>query len=984
MSFEHWSVRISDANGAICGAGAYIGRDLVLTCAHVVGGPVVTGARTPPDGPMFVEFLGTASPNPIMATVAEDGWWPPGSDRAGDACVLRLTFSAPADAEPAPLGVAWEPGHTARAYGYPRNRTLEAGVHASATVTGLTMRTGWIQLNDLSSAGEQIQPGFSGGGAYNEQTGQIFGIVVQAYPTQRMSWLLPVELIAERIPLVREALGRAPVPRPRTTETELDALGAGCELPPDLRDFTGRESETAALIEQIEEDGPGPSIHSIAGMGGLGKTRLAVHLTHRLAANYPDGQYLLDLRAHAAGSESEPLTTEEALLALLRATVGKPPSVDGTERWGRIWRDVLRRRRMAVVLDNVASYEQIEELLPTHPGSLVLITSRRRLDELGIEGAVPITLKEFDEGSSVGLFTTIVGERRFASDPQAARDIVRLCGHLPLAIRLQASLTRGKKRKYSLAEIRDEMRKEADRLRGLQVGNISIRAAFSTSYRHLNVREQEMFRRLSLHPPGTMSLPAASALVDDPTTAEDTLDVLITESLVEDEGGHRLKTHDLLREYARECLILDEPVRTKHQALAARLLDFYLASALAAQRTLLPARPVEDSPDLTHPRLPDVSDRKSALTWFQTERDNLLRCCDLAEEYGQLSYLWRIPRAMGHFLGLASETDVAIEWYRSGLAASRGLDERGAADMNALLGEAYRVAGQRFSALDAFRAAREFYERTNDRKSVGDMLIRISAVQHGLGDSDGAQASCERALAHFAALGDEFGQAEAEYTLAMSLRMHGDHDPALGHLDRANSLFESVNYPLGQARCLNLTGVIHRLKGDYDRAIPTLRRAEGLYKTAGDVRGLAHAINNRASALGLAGRLDEAVAIHGEALDLLHRTHSFAYPDALMVAADLHGKQGDHAAAERQLREALGYYKPAEALFGQARAHLLLSGALRGQGHPARGLVQARESLALYASLGNENGMAAARAVEAECLAALNDDPNGPGTGSSP
>lgn len=592
-----------------------------------------------------------------------------------------------------------------------------------------------------------------------------------------------------------------------------------------------------------------------------------------------------------------------------------------------------------------------------------------------------MTFEEFDEEASVELFTTIVGERRAASDPYAVRDIVRLCGRLPLAIRLKASLAKGKQQRYSLAEIRDEMRKETDRLQGLQVGNISIRAAFSTSYRHLNAREQEMFRRLGIHPQGTVSLPAAAALADDPATAADSLDVLITESLVEDEGGHRLKMHDLLREYARECLAVDEPGRERHQELSARLLDFYLASALAAQRTLLPARPVQDSPDQTHPQLPDTSDRKAALTWFQTERENLLRCCDMAEEYGQLSYLWRIPRAMGHFLGLASETDVAIERYKSGLAASRGQDGRAEADMNALLGEAFRVAGQQTTALDAFHAAHEFYECTGDRISAGDILTRSSAVQHRLGDRDEAMASCERALAHFASLGDEFGQAEAEYTLGMSRRMQGDHDRALGHLCRATSLFESVDYPLGQARCLNLTGVVHRLKGDYDRAIPALRRAGELYEAVGDIRGLAHAVNNRASALGLAGRLDEAVAIHGQALDLLLRTRSFAYPDALLVAADLHGKQGDHAGAERQLREALGYYQPAQALFGQARAQLLLAAALRGQGRPDEGLVQARESLALYTELNNENGVAAAGAAEAECLAALTDTPGPPATG---
>jgi tetratricopeptide (TPR) repeat protein len=288
-----------------------------------------------------------------------------------------------------------------------------------------------------------------------------------------------------------------------------------------------------------------------------------------------------------------------------------------------------------------------------------------------------------------------------------------------------------------------------------------------------------------------------------------------------------------------------------------------------------------------------------------------------------------------------------------------------------LLGEAYRVAGQQDAALRALSGAREFYEGAGDRVAVADMLARGGYVQHNLGDRDGAVASCERALAEFSDLGDEFGQAEAEYTLGMLWRLRGDHDRALGHLDRASALLDRIDYSLGQARCLNLTGVVHRLMGSYEGAIPILHRAEALYEAAGDIRGLAHAINNRASALGLAGRIDEAVAANERALELLRRTRSFAYPDALLVAADLRAKQGDHGTAERHLRDALTYYRPAQARFGQARAHLLLSAALLGQNRAAEALTQARESLTLYEELESANGVRQARASEADCLAAL-------------
>ncbi|QOV35617.1 tetratricopeptide repeat protein [Streptomyces ferrugineus] len=973
MNFTRWSVRVGDPDGTICGAGVYLGRDLVLTCAHVVTDALRVGPADAPVGHVLVEFPGTASPGPVAAAVTEGGWWPVGARQEGDAAVLRLTAPAPAGAAPAPLSANWRRGETVWAYGYPRHRDLSAGVHASATVTGETMGTGWIQLNDRHGNGVEIQQGFSGGGVCDADGGQVFGIVVLALRAERMSWLLPVELIAERLPPVREALAAAAIPGQRAAEPELelDGLGTSYELPADIRDFTGRAREIAELTERIRENTVGPAIHSIAGMGGLGKTKLAVHLAHKLAPDYPDGQLLLDLEAHKAGAEHRPLTTEHALLALLQATLGKPQNIGDVTRLGRMWRDVLRRRRLIVVLDNAASHEQIAALLPEHPGSLILVTSRRRLDELGVEGAVPMALEEFDEETSVRLFTAVVGEARAGTDPGAVRDIVRLCGYLPLAIRVKAALAKGRQRRYPLARIRDEMARETDRLKGLRVGDLSINAVFSTSYGHLGAHERELFRRLGLHPPGSVSLEAAAALVDDAGAADDAIDALITESLVDDEGG-RLRLHDLLREFARERLAADEPGWERHREVAERLLDFYLAAALAAQRTLVPARPVADSPDPEHARLPDVCDRKAALAWFRAERENLLRCAALAEEFGLTSYVWRIPRAMGHFLALASETDVAIKAYQAGLTAARGRDRRAEADLNALLGEAYRVAGRQDDALRALSAAREFYEGAGERVAAADMLSRSGYVRHNLGDRDGAVDDCERARSEFIEMADLFGAAEALYTLGMLCRLRGDHSQALVRLSAALDLFDRIDYSLGHARCLNLMGVVLRLSDDrHLEAIPILERAEELYEAAGDIRGLAHTINNRASALGIAGRIDEAVSANERALELLRRTRSFAYPDALLVAADLRSRQGDHGTAERRLREALAYYQPAQARFGQARAHLLLSAALLGQGRAEEALVQARESLTLYTELETGNGVRQAKAAEAACLAAL-------------
>ncbi|WP_381795148.1 tetratricopeptide repeat protein [Streptomyces niveus] len=971
MTLGQWSVRISQPGGErILGAGVYLGQGLILTCAHVVGDALglSTDHANVPQEQVSIDFPGLAAGRWISAGVMDGGWWPAGQDRRGDAAVLKLSGPAPQDALAAPLAADCHSGDFISAYGYPDG--FDDGVHASAAVAGRTLTTGWFQLEDERQAGERVQPGFSGAGAELQDGSAVIGIIAWAAKRNsgsRMSWLLPITLLAQHLPAVREALARSSISRRRQGAQELDDIGTRCPLPADLPDFTGRSLEIDKLHQEYEGNAVGPAIHVLTGMGGIGKTRLAVHLAHQLAAEHADGQHFIDLQAHSAGKNASPLTTQQALISLLSATIGKPPNTGDIHRLATMWRDVLHRRSLVVILDNATSYAQIKELLPQTPGSLILITSRRILTELGADGGIVKRLNALDEDSSVQLFASIVGEERAAAEPEEVRKIVRLCGHLPLAIRIKASFADVRQGQWTLAEVREDLEEERDRLDQLRLGDsISVRGAFATSYRHLGGPGQELFRRLALHPPGPMSHQAAAALMDDPAQAKTTLDELLAESLIEDAGRHRLKIHDLLREYARECLAQSETDHEQQRQPVNRLLTFYLSTALTAEQLLVPTRPVADQADTTPVWVPKLQSRAAALKWFQTEHPNLIGCSALAAQYGLTNYLWRIPRAMGPYLGLAAASEDATALYTQGLKASRGRNERAEADLRALMGDIYRITGPQQEALTTYRTAQAYYARIGDRIAVGDMLTRSSAAQR-MSDLDGAIESCELALGEYALAGDDFGPAEAHYMLGMALRTKGDYPAALVHLGDSLSRYETIGYPVGQARCLALIGVVHRLTGDYDQAIDTLRQAEVLYRAAGDTRGIANTVNNLASALGLAGRINDAVAIHGEALTLFRRSRSFGYPDAQMVGADLLSKQGNHRAAEELLRETIGTFQSMQARLGEARAHLLLSVALLGQDRADKALVEAEDSLRLYESIANAPGQAAARKAVSNC-----------------
>jgi hypothetical protein len=158
------------------------------------------------------------------------------------------------------------------------------------------------------------------------------------------------------------------------------------QLPADVADFTGREAQVRRVLGLLRPDGDVPTavvVSAVTGTGGIGKTTLAVHLAHRLAAAFPDGQLYLDLR----GADPAPPGPAELLGGLLR-DLGVPDAEQpaGAEARAARYRSLLAGRRLLLLLDNARDAAQVRPLLPGHPGCAVLVTSRNRLS--GLAGAV--------------------------------------------------------------------------------------------------------------------------------------------------------------------------------------------------------------------------------------------------------------------------------------------------------------------------------------------------------------------------------------------------------------------------------------------------------------------------------------------------------------------------------------------------------------------------------------------------------------------
>jgi hypothetical protein len=258
----------------------------------------------------------------------------------------------------------------------------------------------------------------------------------------------------------------------------------------------GRDLELGRIREVAASAGATAAVCVVHGMDGIGKTALALHAAHALADAFPDGQLFIDLCGHTPGRQ--PLDAGTALDRLLRAVgvPGEQVPADEDER-AALWRARLAGRRVLVVLDNAAGAAQVRPLLPGSAGCLALVTSRYRVT--GLDGTHVISLDPLPAAEGVRLVTAIVGQPAVAVDPDAALELTRLCGAMPLAIRLAAARLVDRPHR-TLRWLADRLRDEDRRLDYLTGEDRGVEASLALSYRELGDRERRLFRMLGVAP----------------------------------------------------------------------------------------------------------------------------------------------------------------------------------------------------------------------------------------------------------------------------------------------------------------------------------------------------------------------------------------------------------------------------------------------------------------------------------------------------
>ncbi|UMP06126.1 BTAD domain-containing putative transcriptional regulator [Amycolatopsis sp. EV170708-02-1] len=618
--------------------------------------------------------------------------------------------------------------------------------------------------------------------------------------------------------------GEDPVPSAKATP-----IFPICQLPPDIADLAGRESEIAKLSGLLGA-GTGVPVALITGEPGAGKSTLAVTTAHRLRRSFPDGQLFVPL----AGA-SDPRELSDVLGDLLRALGVTGPAIpDDVEARAAVYRGRLADRRVLVVLDDAANPEQVRALLPGTPGNAVLITSRRRLS--GLAGADRLPLAPLSGAEAVTLLARLAGPDRVGAERADAERIAKACGNLPLALRIAGSRL-AMRPGLPLGKLAGRLEDEVSRLDELQVSDLQVRGSIALSYQALSPAARRAFRLIGRC--RTLDLPAwaVTTLIDD-EGADEAIDELVEASLLEatgldPTGEQRFRVHDLVRVFATE-LGRELETHAERVATVAKVSDAALCLADTAARRLprtvpmplsdhdLPAQPLDG--ELVERLLRDPG------TWFSVERANLVSVVSSLCAVGWRRKALRILERLSAYLYLHSHyTDMRTAYETLRDAAREAGDRHIAVIADANLAVLLHVRGEYERAAEGYRGC------SKELATLGDLATR---------------AWVETNLAHCLV---GLGRAGESLHAATQAREMSTVEDSGTHARRAES------------------AALHRL-GKISEALEIDRRILAQARESADDRQLGVALQGLSWSLMLDGRQEEALATIEESVRVLRRT----------------------------------------------------------------------------------------------------------------
>ncbi|WP_327002250.1 tetratricopeptide repeat protein [Dactylosporangium sp. NBC_01737] len=744
-----------------------------------------------------------------------------------------------------------------------------------------------------------------------------------------------------------------------TSATGPGARPRPAQLPLDAAAFTGRAAELEALLASAA------GVIAIDGMGGIGKTALAVRAAHRMAGRYPDGQLFIDLKGFT--DQEDPVEPIDAVGRLLN-DLDVPAEQVPADLAGRIglWRSVLAGRRLLIVLDNAAAAEQVAPLLPGHTGCLVLVTSRRRLAGLPTTSAIPLGTLPAEDAAD--MFLRIVRPGASALPADDVTEVVALCARLPLAIGIAAGVLRSHPA-WSVADVVARLRDQQERLAELDDGTRSVRVALETSYRHLAADLQDLYRLLGRHPGPDIDAFVAAALSGTlPGPARRMLDRLFDERLLLEPSAGRYVFHDLVREHAAGVGATEpEPAG---RAADVRLLDYFRHTARVAVGVAYPDER-DDLPDVPAPATaaPDLADQSRATVWLDRELANLLA---LANSAGPEHTPHLTTILLRHLQVRRRYRDALALLGRALMLARDGGDAAAEMRTHNDIGRTHLGQWTNEEAGDAFERALDIARTIGDRRGELAALHGRGVIRGRQRNPDQGRDDIEQAVEIAREVGDRRGEMASLDVLGEIHRLQGRYVTSSTLHRQALDLARAVGDRHGERITLGNLGQNSTLQGRYDEAGAFFQQALDLARAVGDRHGETYPLNGLAAARQSQGRYEEAGHLHRQSLDIArglgYRNGEMA---ALIGLGELHRRQGRHRPAGAFFQQALDIAQAMHDRNGRFEAHLGLGRVHRAAGRLESALEHHREALNLAEALGFPGDQARAHDGLAHTLRAL-------------
>ncbi|MEW1758181.1 NB-ARC domain-containing protein [Streptomyces cyaneofuscatus] len=643
------------------------------------------------------------------------------------------------------------------------------------------------------------------------------------------------------------------------------------QLPPSVR-ITDRTEELRALEVhrcRATEDGH-PTLAAVSGLGGVGKTAVALAWLHTLRPEFPGGQLYADLGAQAPDGPADPGEVVGRFLRALGVPAGQVPPALG-ERVA-LYRSLTAERRLVVLLDDAATAAQVRPLLPAGR-CVTAVTSRRRMPGLSLDGGHVLHLDPLSPEAAVELLDSTLADGRVAAQPEEARALVLLCAGLPLAVRIAGARLAARPRQGITAMVR-ALSEEHERLEALAIeGDHDVRAALDLSYQGLPPAAARLYRLLGLHPGREFGGPVARALLGE--EAVDALDALYDANLLVDvaevSGGERYRFHDLVRLHAAARAAQDESGEERTAALL-RIGHHYLANARRAEEIVEPERDSlerEFEPECVVEEDFGQRGAEAALDWLEGELPNLMAVVRIARPVGAPELAWQLTDALWPLFPRRKRYREWHEAHQEGLLAAEEAGNEEAVCRMLTSGALGKLAsGAPAEGLEMFeRAAASFLERGDALGHARTLNYRGLAHQR-LGRPDRAAELFARAAGTLPACGDLRAGALARFNLADVAFSQGRYEEAVVDAEAARLTLEAAGDPYNAARAAGLTGRacvglgrLGHAEAELSAALSALRAQAAEFEAARVLGGLAQLSERR-------GQPHQARQFYREALSL--------------------------------------------------------------------------------------------------------------------